>query len=47
MSGYTDDAVDHIEALEAKESFVQKPFLPKSLLGAVKDALNRPASLSQ
>lgn len=42
MSGYNDDAVEHIESLETQEAFVQKPFLPKSLLGAVKDALGRP-----
>lgn len=41
MSGYTDDAVGHIETLEANEVFVQKPFMPKSLIGAVKDALGR------
>jgi len=40
MSGYDDDAVEHIDTLETNEAFVQKPFLPKSLLGAVKEALN-------
>jgi two-component system cell cycle sensor histidine kinase/response regulator CckA len=45
MSGYTDDAFEHIETLEATEGFVQKPFMPKSLLGAVKDALGRSSSL--
>jgi len=43
MSGYNDDSVGHLDSLETKEVFVQKPFLPKSLLGAVKDALGRNA----
>lgn len=46
MSGYSDDAFEPNEGLETKESFVQKPFLPKNLIGAVKEALSRPSSLS-
>lgn len=47
MSGYADDAFEHNDVLETEEMFVQKPFLPKNLIGAVKEALERGASLSK
>jgi PAS domain S-box-containing protein len=40
MSGYTDDAVVHHGVLEREMNFVQKPFTPATLVGAVRVVLD-------
>jgi two-component system, cell cycle sensor histidine kinase and response regulator CckA len=40
MSGYTDDAVVHHGVLEREMNFVQKPFTPAALVGAVRAVLD-------
>jgi PAS domain S-box-containing protein len=40
MSGYTDDAVVHHGVLEREMNFVQKPFTPAALVGAVRGVLD-------
>ena len=40
MSGHTDDAIGHHGVLERGQAFVQKPFLPDSLLRKVREVLD-------
>jgi two-component system cell cycle sensor histidine kinase/response regulator CckA len=43
MSGYTDKAIVHQQALDETTPFLQKPFAPQSLLTKVREVLDRPA----
>jgi DNA-binding NtrC family response regulator len=40
MSGYTDHALLHRSALEQGAAFLQKPFLPESLLSRIDELLS-------
>jgi two-component system cell cycle sensor histidine kinase/response regulator CckA len=40
MSGYTDNAITHNGILEPGTAFLQKPFVPKSLLGKIREVLD-------
>jgi len=40
MSGYTDHALLHRRAVERSTAFLQKPFLPESLLSKVDELLS-------
>jgi CheY-like chemotaxis protein len=40
-SGYTDDSIVNDTATHPATSFIQKPFTPESLLGAIRDMLDR------
>lgn len=40
MSGYTDNAITHNGILDENTAFLQKPFIPKTLLGKIRDVLD-------
>jgi two-component system, cell cycle sensor histidine kinase and response regulator CckA len=41
MSGYLDDAIDHLGVLRESDRFISKPFLPLDLVGKIRDVLDR------
>jgi len=46
MSGYTGDALSHIEAADRSYAFLQKPFTPTSIEMKVREALDSPTTFA-